>query len=68
MTAAGQPLMALRYCEQGIVLMDRSIIYKGDPEICLEIVKDRRRSIRESLQSPDSTDDPSLDDELAQII
>lgn len=51
MTAAGQQALALRYCNHGIVIMDQSIVYSGDPEVCLEITRDRRRSLREEQQA-----------------
>ena len=51
MTAAGQPGLVLRYCEEGVVIMNQSIVYRGDPEVCMEMIKDRRRSLRDERQN-----------------
>lgn len=67
MTAAGQPALVLRYCDQGVVIMDQSIVYRGDPEVCLEMIKDRRRLLREEQQNLLKDDEglPAEDDQAS---
>lgn len=40
MAAPGQNKLALEYCDEGVVLLDGSLTYRGDPEVCLELVKE----------------------------
>jgi hypothetical protein len=67
--------LALDYCDEGIVLVGGSVIYRGDPEVCLELVKEEARmqkqkrrarvnariaSLLEAAQQSDDDQDASL--------
>jgi len=43
MCGNGQSQFAIDYCHEGIVLVGGSIIYRGDPEVCLELVKEESK-------------------------
>ena len=40
MAAAGQNKLALEYCDEGLALVDGVLVYRGDPEVCLQLVKE----------------------------
>jgi len=40
LAARGQPELALDYCTEGLVIFDGRLAYRGDPEVCLEMVKE----------------------------
>jgi ABC-type polysaccharide/polyol phosphate transport system ATPase subunit len=46
MTANGQHNLALDYCEEGIALINGGFVYRGDPEVCLELVKEEMRRLK----------------------
>jgi ABC-type polysaccharide/polyol phosphate transport system ATPase subunit len=75
MCGNGQSQLALDYCDEGIVLVGGSVIYRGDPEVCLELVKEEARmqkqkrrarvnariaSLLEAAQQSDDDQDASL--------
>lgn len=73
--ANGQNGFALDYCERGLALVDGLVVYEGDPEICLELVKEeakrqkqqRRQRINRRVSRLVGVDDPDAadgDDEL----
>lgn len=41
--ANGQNRLALDYCDEGLVLFNGDIIYRGDPKVCLELMKEETR-------------------------
>jgi len=41
--ANGQNDLALDYCDEGLVLFKGELIYRGDPEVCLELVKEESK-------------------------
>jgi ABC-type polysaccharide/polyol phosphate transport system ATPase subunit len=43
MCGNGQSQLAIDYCHEGIVLVGGSLIYRGDPEVCLELVKEESK-------------------------
>ena len=43
MCGNGQSQLALDYCDEGLVLVGGSLIYRGDPEVCLELVKEESK-------------------------
>jgi ABC-type multidrug transport system ATPase subunit len=43
MCGNGQSQFALDYCDEGLVLVGGSMIYRGDPEVCLELVKEESK-------------------------
>jgi lipoate-protein ligase A len=43
MCGNGQSQLALDYCHEGLVLVGGSLIYRGDPEVCLELVKEESK-------------------------
>jgi ABC-type polysaccharide/polyol phosphate transport system ATPase subunit len=43
MCGNGQSQFALDYCDEGLVLVGGSLIYRGDPEVCLELVKEESK-------------------------
>jgi ABC-type polysaccharide/polyol phosphate transport system ATPase subunit len=38
--APGQNRLALDYCDEGLVILDGRLAYRGDTEVCLEMVKE----------------------------
>ena len=81
MSANGQNKLALDYCEEGLALVKGQLVYRGDPEICLQLVKEeskrrkeeRRESLRRRLAAiiaarDDSSDDYEDDDFEAQSL
>jgi ABC-type polysaccharide/polyol phosphate transport system ATPase subunit len=36
----GQQALALDYCDQGLALLEGDIVYRGDPEVCLELINE----------------------------
>jgi ABC-type polysaccharide/polyol phosphate transport system ATPase subunit len=45
--ANGQNSFALDYCDEGLVLMGGGLVYRGDPEVCLELVKEESRRLKQ---------------------
>ena len=78
MAASGQNKLALEYCDEGIALADGSLIYRGDPEVCLELVKEeaqrlkqeRRRRVNARVQRLLGHDaiDPDEDDAEEELL
>jgi ABC-type polysaccharide/polyol phosphate transport system ATPase subunit len=46
MAAPGQNKLALEYCDEGVVLLDGALAYRGDPEVCLELVKEETQRLK----------------------
>ena len=71
--ANGQNGFALDYCERGLALVDGAMAYEGDPEVCLELVKEvskrqkqeRRQRVQRRVARLTGTEDLDADDELA---
>ena len=80
MCGNGQANLAIDYCEEGLALIDGKILYRGDPEVCVEMVKEeskrqkQRRRERVSKRvaklvgsgelGSEELDDSELDDSL----
>ena len=45
--ANGQHKLAMDYCEEGFVLLNSEIVYRGDPEVCMEMVKEESKRQRQ---------------------
>ena len=41
--ASGQHNLAMDYCDEGLVLVNGEIAYRGDPEVCIELVKEESK-------------------------
>jgi ABC-type polysaccharide/polyol phosphate transport system ATPase subunit len=41
--ANGQYSLAMDYCQEGLVLVGGELIYRGDPEVCAELVKEEAK-------------------------
>jgi ABC-type polysaccharide/polyol phosphate transport system ATPase subunit len=71
MSANGQNTLALDYCDEGIALVNGELVYRGDPEVCLQLVKTesklqkeaRRESLRLRLARIISDRDDAPDDD-----
>jgi ABC-type polysaccharide/polyol phosphate transport system ATPase subunit len=46
MVADGQSNLALDYCEEGIVLLNGGFVYRGDPEVCLELIQEENKRLK----------------------
>jgi ABC-type polysaccharide/polyol phosphate transport system ATPase subunit len=46
MAAPGQNKLAIEYCDEGLVLLDGALAYRGDPEVCLELVKEETQRLK----------------------
>jgi capsular polysaccharide transport system ATP-binding protein len=46
MAASGQNKLALEYCDEGVALVDGTLLYRGDPEVCLELVKEEAQRLK----------------------
>ena len=68
-----QPNLAIDYCEEGLALIDGKILYRGDTEVCLQMVKEESKRQKErrrervskrvaKLVGSDELDDSELDD------
>ena len=81
MSANGQNMLALDYCYEGLALVNGKLAYRGDPEVCLQLVKEeskrlkaeRRERLRRRLATiiaarDDSSDDDEDDDFEAQSL
>jgi hypothetical protein len=81
MSANGQNMLALDYCDEGLALVNGKLAYRGDPEVCLQLVKEeskrlkaeRRERLRRRLATiiaarDDSSDDDEDDDFEAQSL
>jgi len=44
--ANGQNGFALDYCDEGLAVMGGEIVYRGDPEVCLELVKGEAKRLK----------------------
>jgi ABC-type polysaccharide/polyol phosphate transport system ATPase subunit len=40
--ANGQPNLALDYCDEGLAIVNAQVAYRGDPEVCWQLVKEER--------------------------
>ena len=71
--------MAIDYCEEGLALIDGKILYRGDTEVCLQMVKEESKRQKErrrervskrvaKLVGSDELDDSELDDSLGSNI
>jgi len=48
-SANGQNDLALDYCDEGLAIVNGEFVYRGDPDVCLQLVKEeskRQRSLR----------------------
>ena len=66
MTSSNQVILALRYCTSGIALVDGKIVYRGDPNECLELVREYRKDQIQAqineISAPDS-DEANIEEE-----
>ncbi|MFO8238275.1 MAG: hypothetical protein R6U00_08530, partial [Prochlorococcaceae cyanobacterium] len=46
MAAPGQNKLALEFCDEGLAIVEGRLLYRGDPEICLELVKEENDRLR----------------------
>lgn len=63
-SSANQAVFAFRYCTKGVAIVDGSIVYSGDPEVCLEIIREHRQTIsdrQQSLQGEEPDEEPQAD-------
>jgi len=44
--APGQNRLALDYCDEGLVILDGRLGYRGDPEVCVEMVKEEAKRLK----------------------
>lgn len=78
--APGQHNLAMDYCDQGIVIIDGKYAYRGDTEVCLELIEEhsqfkraqRRQAadeiINRLLQGSDESDESQLDDFNEEVV
>lgn len=45
--ANGQNAFALDYCDEGLAVVGGELVYRGDPEVCLELVKEESRRLKQ---------------------
>lgn len=45
-SANGQTDLALDYCDEGLAIVNGALAYRGDPEVCLQLVKEEARQQR----------------------
>jgi capsular polysaccharide transport system ATP-binding protein len=75
----GQTDLAIDYCEEGLALVDGKILYRGDPEVCMEMVKEESKRQKErrrervgkrvaKLVGSDELDDSESDDSLESSV
>lgn len=63
-TSSTQVIFALRYCTSGIAIVEGKIVYRGDPQICLQMILDHRRlQNEEALEEDAPCDDAARDTE-----
>lgn len=71
--APGQNKLALEFCDEGLAIVEGRLLYRGDPEICLELVREetqrfkheRRQRVKNRvarLLDEDGDDDEQDDD------
>lgn len=63
-SSANQAVFAFRYCTTGLAFIDGKIVYSGDPEVCLEIIREHRLEVAAAaaqLQADELNDDSSVD-------
>ncbi|MFM7548115.1 MAG: hypothetical protein ACKO8I_04425 [Cyanobacteriota bacterium] len=53
-SAQGQSSLALDYCDQGLAIVNGELAYRGDPEVCLQLVREERK--RQRLQRREHLD------------
>jgi capsular polysaccharide transport system ATP-binding protein len=46
MAAPGQNKFALDFCDEGLAIVEGRLLYRGDPEICLELVKEENQRLK----------------------
>lgn len=46
MAAPGQNKFALDFCDEGLAIVEGMLLYRGDPEICLELVKEESQRLK----------------------
>jgi capsular polysaccharide transport system ATP-binding protein len=46
MAAPGQNKLALEFCDEGLAIVEGQLMYCGDPEICLELVKEENQRLK----------------------
>ncbi len=46
MAAPGQNKLALDYCDVGVAIVNGRLAYRGDPEVCLEMVKEESQRLK----------------------
>lgn len=44
--APGQNRFALDYCDEGVVIFEGRLAYRGDPEVCLEMVREEDQRLK----------------------
>jgi hypothetical protein len=44
--APGQNKFALEFCDEGLAIVEGQMMYCGDPEICLELVKEENQRLK----------------------
>jgi ABC-type polysaccharide/polyol phosphate transport system ATPase subunit len=52
--ANGQSDLALDYCDVGLAIVNARVVYRGDPEVCLQLVREERA--RQRLQRREQVD------------
>jgi capsular polysaccharide transport system ATP-binding protein len=79
--APGQDELALDYCDEGLVIFDGRLAYRGDAEVCLEMVKEealrlkaeRRQRVNARVSrlladDSDAEDDTDPDDDDPEMV
>lgn len=61
--APGQHELALDYCDEGLVIFDGRLAYRGDAEVCLEIVREEAQRLKTVRQQLVSAGTPELSTE-----
>lgn len=51
MAAPGQNKLATEYCDEGVVLLDGALAYRGDPEVCMELVKEETQRLKQERRA-----------------
>jgi ABC-type polysaccharide/polyol phosphate transport system ATPase subunit len=66
-SANGQNSFAIDYCDEGLAIVNGDLAYRGDPEVCLELVKEEsRRQKQERRQRVNSRIAQLLEQEEAE--
>lgn len=45
--ANGQNGFAMDYCDEGLALVQGGLVYRGDPEVCLQLVRDESQRLKQ---------------------